>query len=80
MTAPHIVAIRRASRADLAAAWYVHLCPRKDGTPMTVDPEARAAILEAMRAQGLTTRDMARAAHAGGLIGDEQLAQLRWRG
>ena len=80
MTAEHITAIRRASRADLAAAWYVHLCQRKDGTAMTVDPEARAAILEAMRAQGLITRDMARAAHAGGLIGDEQLAQLRGRG
>ena len=79
MTAVHITTIRRASRADLAAAWYVHLCPRKDGTPMTVDPEARAAILEAMRAQGLTTPDMARAAHAGGLIGDEQLAMLRGR-
>ena len=80
MTDENITAIRRASRADLAAAWYVHLCPRKDGTPMTVDPEARAAILEAMRAQGLTTRDMAMAAHAGGLIGDEQLAMLRGRG
>ena len=80
MTAVHITTIRRASRADLAAAWYVHICPRKDGTPMTVDAGARAAVLEAMLVHGLITRDMAHAAHAGGLIGDEQLAQLRGRG
>lgn len=80
MTADHLTAIRRASRADLAAAWYVHFFPRKDGTPMTVDADARAAVLDAMRAQGLTARDMAMAAHAGGLIGDEQLAAFRGRG
>ena len=74
MRSPHLTAIATMPRDQLAGAWFAHFVASTD------DDEARAAILARMSRDGITPRQMADRAHAAGLIGDEQLAQLRGRG
>ena len=74
MISPHLTAIATMPRDQLAGAWFAHF------VALTGDDEARAAILARMSRDGITPRQMADLAHAAGLIGDEQLVQLRGRG
>lgn len=61
-------AIARMTRAELAGAWYAHIHRQSD------DRVARPAIALRARELGMTQRDLAREAHAGGLLSDEQKA------
>lgn len=64
-------AISRMGCAELAGAWWAHIHCGTD------DREARVAIALRARALGMTTRDLAVAAHNDGLISDAELAGYR---
>ena len=64
-------AISRMGRDELAGAWWAHVHRGTD------DREARVAIALRARALGMTQRDLAAEAHAGGLISDAELAGYR---
>ena len=70
-TADRRAAIERMSRAELAGAWWAHIHRQSD------DRVARVAIAMRARDLGMTQRDLAREAHAGGLISDSDLAGYR---
>lgn len=64
-------AIMGMDREQLAGAWYVHIHRKSD------DSVARPAVALRARELGLTQRDLAFDANAGGLLSDDQFLEYR---
>ena len=52
----------------LALAWWVHVCPPRDGAPKTADPLCRPLVKLRMAELGMTYRDCAMRCVKAGLI------------
>ena len=59
----------------LALAWWVHVCPPRDGSPRTADPVCRPLVKLRMAELGMTDRDCAMRCVKAGLIGADDVGR-----